>query len=112
MPVKVNGPLQMIRATREERKRTMAESGEERASHEEVEAFVGKLREFHGSLSENEQGMMDEVLDSAQGGETAGYRRRQPRSGEGSEESWNDLVGWIEDQGDDDTQGFRIKIKR
>ncbi|MBA3617568.1 MAG: hypothetical protein H0W52_15855 [Rubrobacteraceae bacterium] len=56
--------------------------------------------------------MMDEVLDSAQGGETAGYRRRQPRSGEGSEESWNDLVGWIEDQGDDDTQGFRIKIKR
>ena len=89
----------------------MAESGEERASHEEVEVFVDKLREFHGSLNENEQGMMDEVLDSAQGGETAGYRRAK-RSGESSEESWNDLVGWIEEQGDDDTQGFRIKIRR
>ena len=33
------------------------------------------------------------------------------RSGEGSEESWNDLVGWNEEQGDD-TQGFRIKIRR
>ncbi len=89
----------------------MAESGEERASHEEVEAFVGKLREFHASLDENEQGMMDSVLDSAQGGETAGYKRIM-RSGEGSEESWNDLVGWIEEQGDDDTQGFRHKIRR
>jgi hypothetical protein len=86
----------------------MAESGEERASHEEVEAFVDKLREFHGSLNENEQDMMDSVLDSAQGGDTAGYRRMR-RSGEGSEESWNDLAGWIEEQGDDDTQGFRIK---
>ncbi len=86
----------------------MAESGEERVSHEEVEAFVGKLREFHTSLNENEQGMMDEVLDSAQGGETAGYKRIM-RSGEGSEESWNDLVGWIEEQGEEDTQGFRIK---
>ena len=101
----------MIRATGG-KGRTMAESGEERASHEEVEAFVEKLREFHGSLNENEQSMMDEVLDSAQGGETAGYRRRKPRSGEGSEESWNDLVGWIEEQGDDDTQGFRIEIMR
>jgi hypothetical protein len=87
----------------------MAESGEERASHEEVETFVGKLREFQASLNENEQGMMDAVLDSAQGGETAGYRRKMARSGEGSEEPWNDLVGWIEEQGDDDTQGFRIK---
>ncbi|MBD0356796.1 MAG: hypothetical protein ICV57_06400 [Rubrobacter sp.] len=89
----------------------MAESGEERASHEEVEAFVDKLREFHGSLNENEQEMMDSVLDSAQGGETAGYRRIR-RSGEGSEESWNDLVGWIEEQGDDDTQGFRLSSRR
>ena len=59
----------------------MAESGEERASHEEVETFVGKLREFHGSLNENEQGMMDEVLDSAQGGETAGFRRDEALRG-------------------------------
>ena len=88
----------------------MAESGEERASHEEVEAFVDKLREFHGSLNENEQDMMDSVLDSAQGGETAGYRRKPPRRGEGSDESWNDLVGWIEVQGDDDTQGFRQRL--
>ena len=49
--------------------------------------------------------MLDTILDSAQG-ETGGYMRRR-----GSEESWQDLVGWIEGQGEEDTQGF-LKIKR
>ena len=81
----------------------MAEQ-EVRASREEVEGFVSKLRDFYGSLSESEQAMMDTVLDSAQG-ETGGFKIRR-RSGD--EASWNDLVGWIEDQGDEDTQGFRL----
>ena len=84
----------------------MAEEQEVRASHEEVEGFVSKLREFRGSLSESEQAMMDSVLDSAQG-ETGGYRVR--RSGD-DQQSWQDLIGWIESQGEEDTQGFRVKF--
>ena len=84
----------------------MAEEQEVKATHEEVEGFVGKLRDFHSSLDESGQGMLDSILDSAQGGETGGYRKRRPRSGEGSEQPWNDLVGWIEEQGGEDTQGF------
>ena len=79
----------------------MTEEQEIRATHEEVEQFVAKLRNFHGSLSESEQAMLDTVLDSAQG-ETGGYRR----SRSGDEASWNDLVGWIEEQGEGETQGF------
>ena len=52
--------------------------------------------------------MMDAILYSAQGGDTGGYAIRR-RSGEGSEEAWNDLVGWIEEQGEEDTQGFAIR---
>jgi len=37
----------------------MADQNDVRATHEEVEGFVGKLREFHGSLSESEQAMLD-----------------------------------------------------
>ena len=83
----------------------MAEQEELRASHEEVEGFVSKLRDFYGSLSESEQAMLDTILDSAQGGDTGAYSYRR-RSGESSVESWNDLVGWIEEQSDEDTQGF------
>ena len=86
----------------------MTEEREIRATHEEVESFVGKLKEFHSSLDEGEQAMMDTILESAQGGETGGYGRRH-RSGEGSEESWNDLIGWVEEQDEEDTQGFRRK---
>ena len=88
----------------------MAEGNEVRASHQEVEGFVMKLREFHGSLDESGQAMLGTILASAQG-ETGGYGYRK-RSGEGSEGSWNDLVGWIEEQGDEDTQGFMIKYRR
>ena len=76
----------------------MTEEQEVRASHEEVEGFVSKLRDFRGSLSESEQTMLDTILDTAQG-ETGGYRRA----------GWSDLVGWIEEQGEEETQGF---IKR
>ena len=79
-----------------------------RVSHEEVEGFVAKLRDFHGSLSESEQAMMDTIVDSAQGGDTGAFAFRR-RSGESSVESWNDLVGWIEEQGEEDTQGFAYR---
>ena len=88
----------------------MTEGRDIRANHEEVEGFVMKLREFHGSLDESGQAMLGTILASAQG-ETGGYALRR-RSGEGSEESWNDLVGWIEEQGEEDTQGFMIKFRR
>ena len=81
----------------------MTEEREIRATHEEVESFVGKLKEFHSSLDEGEQAMMDTILDSAQG-ETGGYARRR-----GDEASWNDLIGWVEEQDEEDTQGFRHK---
>ena len=87
----------------------MTEERETKATHEEVESFVGKLKEFHSSLDEGEQAMMDTILESAQGGETGGYGRRG--RAEGSEESWNDLIGWVEEQDEEDTQGFR-RIKR
>jgi hypothetical protein len=37
--------------------------------------------------------------------------RRGGRSSGTSESSsgWNDLIGWIEEQDEDDTQGFRIR---
>jgi hypothetical protein len=82
---------------RKEVTRDMAEQ-EMRASREEVEQFVGKLRDFHASLSESEQAMLDNLLAQAQG-ETGGYRIRR-RSGN---QDWEDLVGQLVDE---DTQGF------
>jgi hypothetical protein len=89
---------------REDVSRDMTEEQEVRASREEVEGFVSKLKNFHDSLGESEQAMLDTVLDSAQG-ETGGYRRHK----RGDEASWNDMVGWIEEQGEEETQGFRHK---
>jgi hypothetical protein len=60
-----------------------AEQGEVRASHEEVEGFMHKLRAFHASLGESEQAMLGTVLDAAVAGETGGYGARCSRSGEG-----------------------------
>jgi hypothetical protein len=92
---------------REEVSTDMTEEQEVRATREEVEGFVAKLKDFRGSLSESEQAILDTILDSAQG-ETGGYRRIKRR---GDEASWNDLVGWIEEQGEEETQGF-LRIKR
>jgi hypothetical protein len=54
----------------------MTEEQEVRASREEVEGFVSKLKEFRGSLGESEQAMLDTILYSAQG-ETGSYRIRR-----------------------------------
>jgi len=82
----------------------VAEQKDIRATHEEVEGFVRKLRDFHASLSDSEQAMLESVLDTTRG-EVSGYGRYR-RSGIG-EETWTDLVGWIEDQGGEYTEGFR-----
>ncbi len=97
----------------------MTESKEVKASHEEVEAFVGKLQGFHGSLDESGRAMLGTILESAQGGEAAGYRYRLSRyddqtedsSGSESSSGWNDLIGWIEEQGEEDTQGFGMRSR-
>ena len=96
----------------------MSEGQEIRASHEEVEGFVGKLREFHGSLGESERAMLETILEGAQQGDTGGYIIRKgrygtPDEGSASESSsgWNDLVGWIEEQGEEDTQGFGRRMR-
>ena len=92
----------------------MTEAQEIRASHEEVEGFVTKLKEFHASLDEAERARLGTILEGAQTGETGGYyakarRYEDPTEGDTGTESssgWNDLIGWIEEQGEDDTQGF------
>jgi len=100
----------------------MTEGNEVRASHEEVEGFVTKLRDFHGSLDESEQAMLVTILEEAQGGDTGGYGFRFRRYGDPDEQEgsdtareggrgWNDLVGWIEEQGDEDTQGFALRFR-
>jgi hypothetical protein len=80
-----------------------------RASHEEVEGFVEKLRDFHGSLDESEQAMLETIVESAQGQDTGAYAMRVRWSSQGG--SWNDLIGWMENQGEEDTQGFIIRFK-
>lgn len=97
----------------------MTEGNETRASREEVEAFVGKLRGFYKELDPAGRAMLGTILEGAQTGETGGYAfRRLGRYGdpdedgsgqEASSSGWNDLVGWIEGQGDEDTQGFGVR---
>jgi hypothetical protein len=74
------------------------------ATHDEVVGFVHKLRDFHSSLGDSEQAMLESVLDTTRG-EVGGYGMYK-RSGV-TEETWDDLVGWLEDQGGEYTQGFR-----
>jgi hypothetical protein len=81
------------------------EEGQRRANREELEGFARRLKEFHGSLEEPEREMLEAILEGAQAGGTAGYRHRR-RYGEGGE-GWEELVGWLREQGEDDTQGFR-----
>jgi hypothetical protein len=68
----------------------MAEQGIE-ATHEEVVVFVRKFRDFHSSLGDSEQAMMESILDTTRG-EVGGYGMYK-RSGI-IEETWDDLVGW------------------
>ena len=63
--------------------------------------------------------MLVTILEEAQIGDTGGYAIKRGRYGDpdegssGSESSsgWNDLVGWIEEQGEEDTQGFAVKCR-
>jgi hypothetical protein len=87
-------------------KSTMADQ-EIRTTHQEVEGFVGKLRDFHGSLSESERAMLETVLEGAQDEETGGYGIKRGFSSQGS--GWEDLVGWMESQGEGETQGFAVR---
>ena len=75
----------------------MTEGQEVRASREQVEEFVGKLKGFHDSLPEAEQAMLGTILQSAQGQDTGGYGYRGY--------DWKELVGFLTEG--DDTQGFR-----
>jgi hypothetical protein len=50
----------------------MAAEQETRATHEEVEGFVKKLRDFHDYLSDSEQAMLESMLDTTRG-EVGGY---------------------------------------
>ena len=98
----------------------MTEGQEIRASREEVEEFVGSLKGFHDGLEPAGQAMLATILEGAMTGETGGYAARirfrhgdQQEGSSGSESSsgWNDLIGWIEEQGEDDTQGFAFKVR-
>ena len=80
----------------------MTEGQEVLASHEEVEAFVAKLKRFHSSLDEGERAMMGTILEGAMAGETGGYA---------SGIKFEALAGWLEDQGSEDTQGFAVKCR-
>ena len=55
-----------------ETREAMTEEQEIRATHEEVEEFVGKLKEFHSSLDEGEQAMMDTILECVKCGHNGG----------------------------------------
>jgi hypothetical protein len=87
----------------------MTEEQEIQATHEEVEGFVAKLRDFHGSLGETEQAMLETIVGSAQGQDTGAYVVRRTFSSQGG--GWEDLVGWIETQGEEDTQGFAFRVR-
>ncbi len=63
--------------------------------------------------------MLGTILAGAQTGDTGGYAVKARRyedptedsSGSESSSGWNDLVGWIEEQGDEDTQGFAYRAR-
>ena len=87
----------------------MADEREIRASHEEVEGFVEKLKDFHISLSPSEQAMLETIVQSAQSQDTGGYAAKIRFSSQDG--GWEDLVGWMESQGEGDTQGFAARIR-
>ena len=68
-----------------ERREAMSEVQEIRASHEELEGFVGRLKEFYGSLNESKRAMFETVLEGAVAGDTGGYRRKAFRYGDPDE---------------------------
>ena len=89
----------------------MTEEREVRASHEEVEQFVGKLKGFHDALDPSGQAMLGTILDGAAAGDTGGYLVRIKFADQGGQKPWEDLIGWIESQGEGETQGFGLKFR-
>lgn len=87
----------------------MSEAKEIRATHEEVEEFVSKLRGFHDSLDPAGQAMLGTILEGAVAAESGGYGLRINFRNQGGPKPWEDLVGWIESQGEGDTQGFAMR---
>ena len=90
----------------------MTEGHEVRATHQEVEEFVSKLRGLNDSLDPAGQAMLGTILDDAVAAESGGYAIRVRFADQGGQKPWEDLVGWIEDQGEEDTQGFGIRCGR
>jgi hypothetical protein len=89
----------------------MSEEKEVRATREEVEQFVSKLRGFNDFLDPAGQAMLGTILDGAVAGESAGYGFRVRFAAQGGHKPWEDLVGWMESQGEGETQGFGIRFK-
>jgi hypothetical protein len=95
----------------EERRRSLAREQEMWACHEEVEDFVAKLKGFHDSLDPAEQAMLGTILDGATAADTGGYYTRIKFGQQGGQKPWEDFVGWIASQGEEDTQGFGMRMR-
>jgi hypothetical protein len=87
----------------------MAAEQEIRASKEEVEGFVAKLKEFYGSLNEAEQTMLVAILDGAQRGGDFGDYIWTDRYGGSMAQGWSDTVEYFLE--DDESAGFSLKIE-
>ena len=82
----------------------MAPEQEIRATHEEVVGFVQKLRDFHASLGDSEQAMLESILDTTRG-EVSDYVMYK-RTGV-TDERMDDLVVWIVELGGEERVCFR-----
>ena len=71
----------------------MSEEREVRATHEEVEQFVSKLRGLNDSLDPAGQAMLGTVLDGAVAAESGGYAVKARFAAQGGAKPWEDLVG-------------------
>ncbi len=53
--------------------------------------------------------MLGTILDGAAAGDTGGYYSRVKFASQGGQKPWEDLIGWIESQGEGETQGFAAR---
>ena len=51
------------------------------------------------------------TLDGAVAGERGGYAIKVRLADQGGHKPWENLVGWIEEQGEGEAQGFALKVK-
>jgi hypothetical protein len=87
----------------------MAAEQEIRASKEEVEDFVAKLKEFHGTLNEVEQAMLETILEGARLGDDFGDHIWFHHYGGDTGHGWSGIVEYLLE--DDESEGFFILIK-